>query len=117
MGSGKGFGWAGVSNSYVSGVRTSIKLPHFCLQEKTHPDRGTDQYMTVLDGFRGPDSAVRTYAGGLWVLLGDALMGAQGADEEGIPHKVVIPCFSYLLGSNPFYGLQPQDCVLERVWA
>ena len=31
-GSDEGFGWAGVSDSYVSRVRTLVNLPHFCLR-------------------------------------------------------------------------------------
>ena len=44
------------------------------LREKSCVDHLADRYRTVLDGFRYPDNAVRTDAGGLRVGVGDALM-------------------------------------------
>ena len=43
------------------------------VQEKVRPDRRADWYRLALDGFWGLDRAVRTYADGLSVGVGDTL--------------------------------------------
>ena len=44
VGTGRGFEWAGMSESYVAAVRTPAKPPTFVsgLREKTRPDRAAD---------------------------------------------------------------------------
>ena len=46
----------------------------FGLGEKTCADLSADRYRPVFDGFRGPDSAVKTYLGGLRVGVGYVLI-------------------------------------------
>jgi hypothetical protein len=70
-----GLGGPRRSEQSVSVVRTPPP-PMFVsgLREKVRPDRATDLYRPVLDGFRSSDSAVLTDADSLRVGVGDALI-------------------------------------------
>lgn len=61
-----------------SGLGSSLdsrKAPHVVsgLPKKVHPDHATNRHRTALDGFRGLDNTVQTYAEGLRIGVGDAL--------------------------------------------
>ena len=60
-GSEKGFGWVWGVGFVRFVCPDSHKSPTFVsvLREKSSPDCLTDQYMTVLDGFRGPNGCGR----------------------------------------------------------
>lgn len=63
----------------------------FGLWEKTRADRSAHRYRPAFDGFRGSDSMVRTYAGGLRIGVEDVLIS--------IPNTV----FSLSKKPGPFF--------------